>query len=40
VAAGPPAVVAESEASLTGAFLRARAERLGRDATVAGAGSA
>lgn len=40
VAAGPPAVVAESEASLTGAFLRARAERLGRDAAVAGAGSA
>ena len=40
VAAGPPAVIAESEASLTGAFLRARAERLGRDAAVAGAGSA
>lgn len=40
VAAGPPAVIAESEASLTGAFLRARGERLGRDAAVAGAGSA
>ncbi len=40
VAAGPPAVIAESEASRTGAFLRARAERLGRDAAVAGAGSA
>ena len=40
VATGPPAVIAESEASLTGAFLRARAERLGRDAAVAGAGSA
>ena len=40
VAAGPPAVIAESEASLTGAFLRARAERLGLDAAVAGAGSA
>ena len=40
VAAGPPAIIAESEASLTGAFLRARAERLGRDAAVAGAGSA
>ena len=40
VAAGPPAVIAESEASRTGAFLRARAERLGLDAAVAGAGSA
>ena len=41
VAAGPPAVIAESEASLTGAFLRARAERLGLDAAaVAGAESA
>ncbi len=40
VAAGPPAVIAESEASRTGAFLRARAERLGRDAAIAGAGSA
>ncbi len=40
VAAGPPAVIAESEASRTGAFLRARAKRLGFDAAVAGAGSA
>lgn len=41
VAAGPPAIIAESEASLTGAFLRARAERLGLDAAaVAGAESA
>ncbi|MYH11128.1 MAG: excinuclease ABC subunit A [Gemmatimonadales bacterium] len=40
VAAGPPDVIAESEASLTGAFLRARAERLGLDTAVAGAGSA
>ena len=40
VAAGPPAVIAESGASLTGAFLRARAERLGLDAAVAGAESA
>ncbi|MDE2719978.1 excinuclease ABC subunit UvrA [Candidatus Palauibacter polyketidifaciens] len=40
VAAGPPDVIAESGASLTGAFLRARAERLGLDAVVAGAGSA
>lgn len=40
VAAGPPAIIAKSEASLTGVFLRARAERLGFDAAVAGAGSA
>ncbi|MYE34691.1 MAG: excinuclease ABC subunit A [Gemmatimonadales bacterium] len=40
VAAGPPDVIAESGASLTGAFLRGRAERLGLDAVVAGAGSA
>ncbi|MXW67712.1 MAG: excinuclease ABC subunit A [Gemmatimonadales bacterium] len=40
VAAGPPATIAESEASLTGAFLRARAQRLGLDAAVAGAESA
>ena len=40
VAAGPPAVIAESDASLTGAFLRARAERIGLDAAVAGAESA
>jgi len=35
VAAGPPAIIAESEASLTGAFLRARDERLGLDAAAA-----
>ena len=35
VAAGPPAVIAESEASLTGAFLRARAGRLAVDGAVA-----
>ncbi len=40
VAAGPPAEIAESEASLTGLFLRARTERLGLDAAVAGAESA
>ncbi len=40
VAAGPPASIAESEASRTGAFLRARAERLGLDAAVARAESA
>ena len=40
VAAGPPAIIAESQSSLTGAFLRARAERLGLDAAIAGAESA
>ena len=35
VAAGPPAEVAESEASLTGAFLRARAKRLAFDSAAA-----
>ena len=41
VAAGPPSAIAEAEASRTGAFLRARARGLERDAVVAGwAGSA
>lgn len=35
VAAGPPSVIAATEASLTGAFLRARARGLERDAAVA-----
>ena len=36
VAAGPPASIAEAEASRTGAFLKARARSLSRDALAAG----
>ncbi len=40
VAAGPPGAIAEAEHSRTGAFLKARAQRLALDAAVGGAESA